>query len=92
MPIRGGTGQGVRCSSISLAVRLTTIPLPIPFLSDLALLVGLTGLFTVIMGVTALKRYWFAFFFLVFMVPLPSHSIRRLLRLCSYLPAGLPRR
>ena len=23
------------------------------------------------MGATALKRYWFAFFFLVFMVPLP---------------------
>jgi len=28
-------------------------------------------LFTVMMGSTALKRYWFAFFFLVFMVPLP---------------------
>ena len=56
---------------VALAVRLITIPLPIPFLGDLAFLIGLAGLFTVFLGATALKRYWFAFFFLVFMVPLP---------------------
>jgi exosortase len=55
----------------SLALRLVTIPLPIPFLSDIALLIGLTGLFTLMMGATALRHYWFAFFFLIFMVPLP---------------------
>ena len=69
--IRGGTWLGSLLLVVSLAVRLITIPLPIPFLSDVAFLVGLTGLFTVIMGATALSRYWFAFFFLVFMVPLP---------------------
>jgi len=71
VPIRGGTMLGGFLLVVSLAVRLITIPLPIPFLSDIALLLGLTGLFTVMMGSTALKRYWFAFFFLVFMVPLP---------------------
>ena len=55
----------------ALVVRLVTIPLPIPFLGDLAFLVGLAGLFTLLLGGAALKRYWFAFFFLVFMVPLP---------------------
>src|SRR5262249_3000585 len=34
-------------------------------------LIGLAGSFTVWFGTAALKRYWFAFFFLVFMVPLP---------------------
>ena len=66
-----GTWLGSLLLVVALAVRLVTIPLPIPFLGDLAFLIGLTGLFTVIMGATALKRYWFAFFFLVFMVPLP---------------------
>ena len=45
--------------------------MPIFFLADLALLLGLAGLFALLFGTTALKRYWFAFFFLVFMVPLP---------------------
>jgi exosortase len=71
IPIRGGTWLGSSLLLVSLALRLVTIPLPIPFLSDVALLIGLTGLFTVMMGAGALKRYWFAFFFLVFMVPLP---------------------
>jgi exosortase len=70
-PIRGGTWLGSCLLVSSLVLRLVTIPLPIPFLSDIALLIGLTGLFTLMMGATALKHYWFAFFFLVFMVPLP---------------------
>jgi exosortase len=71
VPIRGGSWVGSLLLVVSLTARLITIPLPIPFLSDVALLIGLTGVFTMIMGATALKRYWFAFFFLIFMVPLP---------------------
>ncbi len=71
IPIRGGIWVGSCLLVASLALRLVTIPLPIPFLSDIAFLIGLTGLFTMMMGATALKRYWFAFFFLIFMVPLP---------------------
>jgi exosortase len=71
IPIRGGAWLGALLLVSSLALRLVTIPLPIPFLSDVALLVGLTGLFTMMMGAIALKQYWFAFFFLVFMIPLP---------------------
>ncbi len=56
---------------VALLVRLVTIPLPIPFLGDIAFLVGLAGLFTLLCGTTALRRYWFGFFFLIFMVPLP---------------------
>jgi len=63
---------------LALAVRLLTIPLPIPFLGDLALLVGLAGLFALVVGSAALKRYWFACFFLVFMVPLPIAMYSRL--------------
>ena len=59
-------------------VRLITIPLPIPFLGDLALLVGLAGMFAVLLGTAALMRHWFSFFFLVFMVPLPIALYSRL--------------
>ena len=52
-------------------MRLVTIPLPIPFLGDVAFLIGLAGLFTLLWAPRRLKRYWFAFFFLIFMVPLP---------------------
>ncbi len=57
--------------TLALAVRLVTVPLPIPFLGDVAFLIGVAGLFALLCGSTALKRYWFAFFFLIFMVPLP---------------------
>jgi EpsI family protein len=71
IPIQGGAWLGSSLIIMSLALRLITIPLPIPFLSDVALLIGLSGLFTLMTGATALKHYWFAFFFLAFMVPLP---------------------
>jgi len=45
--------------------------LPIWFLADLAFLVGLAAMFAMLFGSLALKRYWFVFFFLIFMVPLP---------------------
>ncbi len=55
----------------ALAVRLFTTQMPVPFVAAMAFLVGLAGVFTLLYGTTALKGYWFAFFFLVFMVPLP---------------------
>jgi exosortase len=71
VPIRGGRWAGSLLLSVALLGRLVTIPLPIPFLGDVAFLIGLAGLFTLICGATAMKRYWFSFFFLIFMVPLP---------------------
>ncbi len=64
--------------TLAIAGRLVTVPLPIPFVGDLALLVGLAGLFALLLGSKALARYWFAFFFLVFMVPLPIAMYSRL--------------
>jgi exosortase len=71
VPVTGGTSVGISLLLISLAGRLATIPVPIFFLADLSLLIGLAGLFALLCGTAALKRYWFAFFFLIFMVPLP---------------------
>ncbi len=71
VPIRGGIWTGSVLLLVALLCRLVTIPLPIEFLGDLALVIGLVGLFTVLFGTLALKRYWFAFFFLIFMIPLP---------------------
>jgi len=71
VPIRGGIGLGMGCLLTALLIRMITVPLPIPFLADLALLLGLAGMAAVLFGSGALKRYWFAFFFLIFMIPLP---------------------
>ena len=71
VPIRGGQWVGSSAARVALLGRLVTIPLPIPFLGDIAFLIGLAGLFTLLCGTTALRRYWFGFFFLIFMVPLP---------------------
>ena len=57
----GAAGDDRRCRSRSSAA--------------LAFLVGLAGIFTLLYGTTALRRYWFAFFFLVFMVPLPVDAL-----------------
>jgi len=71
VPIRGGKWAGSLLLVVALLGRLITIPLPIPFLGDLAVLIGLAGWFTILLGEVALRRFWFAFFFTVFMVPLP---------------------
>jgi exosortase len=71
VPVRSGVVLGGALLGLAFLGRLITIPLPIPFLGDLALLLGLAGIFALLLGSLALKRYWFAFFFLVFMVPLP---------------------
>jgi exosortase len=69
--IRHGVLLGTFLLVIALSGQLLTIPLPIPFVGDLALLVALTGVCALLLGSEALRRYWFAFFFLVFMVQLP---------------------
>lgn len=69
--VRSGLGLGAFLLSLAILGRLATVLIPVGFLGDLSFLVGLAGLCAVIAGVEALKRYWFALFFLVFMVPLP---------------------
>jgi exosortase len=69
--VRGGCWLGGAMLAVSVMVRLVMIALPIPFLGQLAFLLGLAGIFGLLFGIVALKRYWFAFTFLVFMVPLP---------------------
>jgi exosortase len=71
LPIRGGKWIGSLLLAAALAGRLITISLPIEFLGDVAFLIGLAGWFAILLGTAFLKRFWFAFFFLVFMLPLP---------------------
>jgi exosortase len=71
VPTKGGEWTGSLLLVAGLAGMLVTIPLPIPFLGDVAFLITLAGMFTLVWGISALKRYWFGFFFLIFMVPLP---------------------
>ena len=76
--IRGGVVLGGVLLGLATIGRLITIPLPIPFVGDIALLVGLAGIFALLLGRDVLRRYWFAFFFLIFMVPLPIAMYSRM--------------
>jgi exosortase len=71
IPLRGGVGIGVTLLLLALAGRLATIPVPVPFVGDLAFLVGLAGVCALVAGAAALRRFGFALAFLVFMIPLP---------------------
>jgi exosortase len=78
VPVRSGVILGAILLGTAVVIRLITVPLPIPFLGDLALLIGLAGSFALLLGTDALKRYWFVFFFLIFMVPLPIAMYSRI--------------
>jgi exosortase len=69
--VRSGVGLGLALVAGSMLGRLATILVPVGVVGDLSFVLGLTGICALLMGTDALRRYWFAFFFLVFMIPLP---------------------
>jgi exosortase len=69
--IRSGVGLGSAMIGFGLLVKLATILVPFPVASDYGLLIALAGSCALLAGTDALRRFWFAFFFLVFLVPLP---------------------
>jgi exosortase len=69
--VRGGVGLGLGLLTVSLLGRLATLLVPVGVVGDLSFLLGLAGICALLAGADTLKRYWFAFFFLLFMVPLP---------------------
>ncbi len=70
---RPATILGAFLLAIAVLGRLTTILVPVGLVGDLAFLIGLTGVLTLLAGKGALRRYGFALAFLVFMIPLPVH-------------------
>jgi exosortase len=68
-------GRGERLGAglilASILGRLVTVAVPVGFVSDLSLLLGLAGVVALLFGREALGRYGFALAFLVFMIPLP---------------------
>jgi exosortase len=69
--VRAGVGLGSTLLVLSILGRLATVLIPVGFVGDLAFLIGLAGVCALIFGADVLRRYWFAFVFLIFMVPLP---------------------
>ncbi len=69
--VRGGLLLGSALLVVAMLGRLVTTVVPVGIVSDLSLLLGLAGVVGLIAGSDALRRYGFALFFLVFMVPLP---------------------
>jgi exosortase len=72
-PVAPGWGEkwGVGLILASILGRLLTVAVPVGFVGDLALLLGLAGVVSLLFGREALGRYGFALGFLVFMIPLP---------------------
>lgn len=71
VPIRSGVGLGIALLAVSILARLATLLVPVGIVADGGFLLGLAGLCALLFGTAAVRRYWFALFFLVFMVPLP---------------------
>jgi exosortase len=71
LAVRAGVGLGSALLVIALLGRLATVVIPVGFVGDLSFLIGLAGVCTLIFGADVLRRYGFAFVFLIFMVPLP---------------------
>ncbi|WP_435022156.1 exosortase/archaeosortase family protein [Tundrisphaera sp. TA3] len=69
--IRSGAFLGTALILLGLAMKAATIVIPFSVASDVGLLVTLAGVCTVLIGTSGLRRYGFAIFFLVFMIPLP---------------------
>jgi len=69
--IRAGVGIGISLLLLSIVGRLATILVPVGMVGDGAFLLGLAGVCALVLGSGALRRYWFALFFLLFMIPLP---------------------
>ncbi len=72
-PIAGvsGTRLGVGLVVASILGRLATVAVPVGFIGDLSLVIGLAGIVALLFGRDALRRFGFAIGFLVFMIPLP---------------------
>lgn len=70
--VRAGTWLGSTLIAVGLLIKLATVVIPFPAASDYGFLMALAGICATLAGADVLKRYWFAFFFLVFMIPLPD--------------------
>ena len=71
IPIRGGTELGCLFFAVALAVRLFTVVVPIPFVARSCSSCCDGGPVCRPVRKPGTERYWFAFFFLIFMIPLP---------------------
>jgi exosortase len=71
LTVRSGALLGSTLLGLAIVGRLATVVIPVGFIGDLSFLIGLAGLCVLLLGTNALRRYWFALFFLIFMIPLP---------------------
>jgi len=71
VPVRSGVVVGAALLVVAILGRMATVLVPIGIVDDASFLLGLTGVVALLAGAGALRRYWFALAFLVFMVPLP---------------------
>jgi exosortase len=69
--IRAGVRVGMALLTASMLGRLATILVLAGIVGDLSFLLGLAGICALLFGTDVLRRHWFAFFFLLFMIPLP---------------------
>jgi exosortase len=69
--IRSGVWVGMALLVVSILGRMATILVPVGIVGDLSFVLGLAGICALLLGTDVLRRYWFAFFFLLFMIPLP---------------------
>lgn len=72
IPWKDGTALGLAMIGVAVIVRWATVLIPVGIARDLAFLVGLGGVLSLLAGRAALWRYSFALGFLAFMIPIPD--------------------
>lgn len=72
IPWKDGTTLGIVLIGAAILVRWATVLIPVGIARDLAFLVGLGGVISLLVGRAALWRYSFALGFLAFMIPIPD--------------------
>ena len=78
LTVRSGTRLGMALLTVSILGRLATVLVPVGFVGDLSFLIGLAGVTALMGGADVLRRFGFALFFLIFMVPLPNDLYARI--------------
>jgi exosortase len=69
--VRSGVALGSAMLGLAMLAKVSTVVIPSPIVGDYGLILALAGACCVLAGAGVLRRYWFSFFFLVFLVPLP---------------------
>jgi exosortase len=71
IPRRAGVVLGSVLLALAIVGKLVTLRVPVGFVAQFSFVLGIAGICALLAGTEAVRRFGFAIFFLIFMIPLP---------------------